>query len=334
MPNEAITAPAIEERPFVIGPLPPGEEDFIPPSIKANLARVGEPGFDENELHIRVPGVTAVISALVSEIDGYLQRCLMSGILTERQCSDAMDRMTEAGRGGGLEKDLPTLRDVYKRVVHSISTQVCTALIEAFANHDEHGNKDPSKTIEGKYWMDADGHFHTWSFDHGQGFDPDTVRDPTGEAFLELSFGRGLLLEKTFMDNVEYGSQGTSGKMGTSLHMTKLTGNLSSRMVEANPDHKPEDAEQDGVAELALDRYVRHAMHGILSERKRDESAEAQREAQSAKNREVRTAWFGTKHKLITWLQGEWTVREHLAATAANLGKKLIPKPKKSETEE
>jgi CheY-like chemotaxis protein len=44
--------------------------------------------------------------------------------------------------------------------------------------------------------------------DEGPGFDPSTLPDPTDPANLEKCSGRGLLLIRTFMDQVEHGDQG------------------------------------------------------------------------------------------------------------------------------
>ena len=328
MPGEVYTESAVEERPFVIGPLSPEVEEFIPEYIRKNLQRVRDEGIDGNDANIKVPGITAAIGALITEIDGYLKRCLLSGILTQRQCSDAMERIAAAGRGKGLEHEPEVVTNVYERVLNKITMEVKIALEEALVNHLEHGNKDPFKTIEGKYWVDSDGHFHSWSFDHGDGFEPAAIADPTDSDHLEIPNGRGLLLEKMFMDTVEYGSQGTSGQIGTSVHMTKLTGTLTQRMVEADEDDDPEDGEKNGFPELALDRYVRHAMHGILDDRQKNQDADAKKEAERVKNKQLREAWFGAKQKLITWLEGKWTVREHLSATVANIGKRVRRKTK------
>jgi CheY-like chemotaxis protein len=45
--------------------------------------------------------------------------------------------------------------------------------------------------------------------DEGRGFDPSTVPDPTDPANLERESGRGLLLMRTFMDDVQYSPDGT-----------------------------------------------------------------------------------------------------------------------------
>jgi anti-sigma regulatory factor (Ser/Thr protein kinase) len=44
--------------------------------------------------------------------------------------------------------------------------------------------------------------------DDGPGFDPSSLPDPTDPANLDRPCGRGLLLMRTFMDNVIYNDRG------------------------------------------------------------------------------------------------------------------------------
>ncbi|MES1260202.1 MAG: ATP-binding protein, partial [Acidobacteriota bacterium] len=44
--------------------------------------------------------------------------------------------------------------------------------------------------------------------DEGPGFDPTTLPDPTDPTNLDSPCGRGLLLMRTFMDNVIYNDKG------------------------------------------------------------------------------------------------------------------------------
>ena len=49
--------------------------------------------------------------------------------------------------------------------------------------------------------------------DEGPGFDPATLPDPTDPANLDRVSGRGILLMRTFMDDVQYNEVGNSVKM-------------------------------------------------------------------------------------------------------------------------
>lgn len=49
--------------------------------------------------------------------------------------------------------------------------------------------------------------------DEGVGFDPSVLPDPTDPANLDKAFGRGVLLMRTFMDEVEYNSVGNEVRL-------------------------------------------------------------------------------------------------------------------------
>jgi anti-sigma regulatory factor (Ser/Thr protein kinase) len=44
--------------------------------------------------------------------------------------------------------------------------------------------------------------------DEGKGFDPDSLPDPTEPENLERAYGRGMLLIRTFMDEVRHNERG------------------------------------------------------------------------------------------------------------------------------
>jgi serine/threonine-protein kinase RsbW len=44
--------------------------------------------------------------------------------------------------------------------------------------------------------------------DQGEGFDPENLPDPTDEDRLELPSGRGVLLIRAYMSEVEYNDRG------------------------------------------------------------------------------------------------------------------------------
>jgi serine/threonine-protein kinase RsbW len=54
--------------------------------------------------------------------------------------------------------------------------------------------------------------------DHGAGFDPSSVDDPTAEQNLLKTSGRGILFMRTFMDTVEWSPHPEGG---TIVRMTK-----------------------------------------------------------------------------------------------------------------
>ncbi|MBV9123413.1 MAG: response regulator [Planctomycetes bacterium] len=112
--------------------------------------------------------------------------------------------------------------------------RVCVALREALINAIDHGNLEVSSELregdDSKYhdlvnqrrqeapYKDRRVYFETKisrtaaTFvvrDEGKGFDPSSLPDPTDPANLERIGGRGLLLIRTFMDEVQHNNTGT-----------------------------------------------------------------------------------------------------------------------------
>ena len=82
------------------------------------------------------------------------------------------------------------------------------ALEEAFINAIKHGNKmDPGKKIEIDYSLGAE-KIEISMTDEGNGFDPDVVPDPRHGENLYKTYGRGLLLIRSYMDVVEFNERG------------------------------------------------------------------------------------------------------------------------------
>jgi len=90
------------------------------------------------------------------------------------------------------------------------------ALEEALVNAIKHGNQmDPDKRVFVAYRV-CPARFEIRITDEGEGFNPEDVPDPTAIENLERPCGRGLLLMRGFMTEVEY-----HGK-GNSVHMAKV----------------------------------------------------------------------------------------------------------------
>ena len=87
------------------------------------------------------------------------------------------------------------------------------ALEEAFINAARHGNKmDPDKQIKIDYSVDLEKVEITIA-DEGSGFDPDKVPDPRCGDNIYRGEGRGVLLIRSYMDEVEYNEQGNGVRM-------------------------------------------------------------------------------------------------------------------------
>ena len=82
------------------------------------------------------------------------------------------------------------------------------ALDEALANAICHGNQqDPQKQIVVEYSI-ADDSVSISVIDQGAGFNPGGVPDPTLDENLEKPHGRGIMLMRAYMSDVQFNDQG------------------------------------------------------------------------------------------------------------------------------
>jgi len=78
------------------------------------------------------------------------------------------------------------------------------ALEEALVNGFRHGNRgDPSKSVTVRCSVDGS-LAEIEVIDEGEGFDPGSVPDPTAEENIEIPSGRGIMLMRAYMSEVEY----------------------------------------------------------------------------------------------------------------------------------
>jgi serine/threonine-protein kinase RsbW len=92
------------------------------------------------------------------------------------------------------------------------------AVREAVTNAVLHGNRqDESKTVDLEF-RTSPASFEITVRDHGHGFNPEGVPDPTDPQNLLKSSGRGILFMRTFMDSVEWVAHDEGG---TIVRMTK-----------------------------------------------------------------------------------------------------------------
>lgn len=92
------------------------------------------------------------------------------------------------------------------------------ALREALANAIVHGNQqDPRKSVYVACRCTTDGEISITVQDEGQGFDADSVPDPTAPENRLLAQGRGIYLMKTLMDEVRF------ERRGAVVHMRKAS---------------------------------------------------------------------------------------------------------------
>ena len=87
------------------------------------------------------------------------------------------------------------------------------ALEEALSNAFKHGSQlDPDRAVTVDCSMDEDA-IDIAVADEGPGFDPGVVPDPTEEENLEIPSGRGLILMRSFMTDVEIDPPGNRVRM-------------------------------------------------------------------------------------------------------------------------
>jgi serine/threonine-protein kinase RsbW len=93
------------------------------------------------------------------------------------------------------------------------------ALEEAMVNAIKHGNQyDRNKKVEIAYQVTSE-RFVIRITDEGGGFDPADVPDPTAVENLERPCGRGLMLMKHYMSEVDYNERGNSVQMAKSFRV-------------------------------------------------------------------------------------------------------------------
>jgi len=105
------------------------------------------------------------------------------------------------------------------------------ALEEVFVNAVQHGNQsDPKKKIFVRYSITPD-RFEVTIADQGPGFNPDALPDPRNPENLYKSSGRGVLLIRAYMDQVQYSPKGNQ------IHMVKFKS--GSAPVSDLPESQP-----------------------------------------------------------------------------------------------
>ena len=87
------------------------------------------------------------------------------------------------------------------------------ALQEALANAFKHGNRgEPNTTIVVDFTV-ADHAMTIEIQDQGDGFDPASVPDPTAEENITIPAGRGIMLMRAYMTDVEFIAPGNRVRM-------------------------------------------------------------------------------------------------------------------------
>lgn len=111
-----------------------------------------------------------------------------------------------------VQQDIEKTLQVHRFAERDIFS-IKLALEEAIVNAIKHGNQmDPNKNVHIEYHVAHD-RFDISIKDEGNGFDPEGVPDPMAAENLERPCGRGLLLMRHYMTEVEFRPPGNTLKM-------------------------------------------------------------------------------------------------------------------------
>jgi len=132
---------------------------------------------------------------------------------------------------GWSEEVLPTrlsaIRESERRVLARLAElgygedcrfAVRLAIEEALINAMKHGNRmEESRKVRLAYRVLPD-RVEVRIADEGGGFQPECIPDPTADENLQRPCGRGIMLMRSYMDEVTYSANGTK------VHMVKYRG--------------------------------------------------------------------------------------------------------------
>lgn len=134
--------------------------------------------------------------------------------------------MVEAAWSWSLNAQIPSSLDKAHEVIDKLLValteagwdgrdyfHIQMAVEEALVNAVKHGNEeDQSKFVDLDFKVARDRVFMKIT-DQGHGFDPEALPDPRDDDHLECINGRGVMLIKEMMDQVQYNTRGNQIEM-------------------------------------------------------------------------------------------------------------------------
>ena len=124
-------------------------------------------------------------------------------------------RLAVSGRREDIERIERRIRDAMERCGYDQAAvfAVQTALEEAISNAVHHGNNgDPAREVRLTYATDPRS-VEIEVEDEGRGFDPLAVPDPTRPENVDIPCGRGIMLMRAYMTEVEFRPPGNRVRM-------------------------------------------------------------------------------------------------------------------------
>lgn len=116
-----------------------------------------------------------------------------------------------------IASDLAAAREVEEQILKETERMgfskecgfaIRLALEEAIVNAHRHGNRgDAAKTLTISYHVDAN-RMTVRVRDEGCGFDPEGIPDPTHPDRIALPNGRGIMLMRAYLDDVQFNAKG------------------------------------------------------------------------------------------------------------------------------
>lgn len=121
-----------------------------------------------------------------------------------------VDVPTDVSQVGEVVEAVVSCCELHGPVTMRTRFRLCTIVAEAVANAMVNGNRnDPSRHVIVEIELRVDA-VVIGVTDEGDGFDPGTIPDPTGDAAHEATCGRGLFMIRSLADHVAFNARGNT----------------------------------------------------------------------------------------------------------------------------
>ncbi len=101
----------------------------------------------------------------------------------------------------------------------SDSDDISIAITELFNNAVHHGNKDDINKLVRLTFIYRNKSLHVTVKDEGNGFRPESLKDPLAPENLMAESGRGIYLVRNLMDDIEYSIDKTGSEITITKHL-------------------------------------------------------------------------------------------------------------------